>query len=397
MIVAALISTGASFYAYSKGEALLGRDLGGDFAGLYGAGKILNEHPKADLYDLQLQSEIYHVLAPHAPSNLTLIFTYPPFVGALFQPFALLPYGWAYAVWLVFSAALYAASVLLLSRKLTAFLLAISFLPFLFECWIGGQLSVLGFAILAAAIHFDRAERPFASGLVAGLCCYKPTLLILLLPMLIIGRRWRTISGVAVTGAALAGASLLLVGPGAIPGFRHALSVFAELTSRTPSPFPIEKYVDLRAFLHILPGGSSPIMNVLGLLIAAGIALCTAAQWRIADDKNRRAMLWAGTLVLTLVVNIYVPIYDTTLVVIAALVAADLIEPKARPAFNALLMILYLSSILTQMSAQFLHLQILTPILIGFAFFLFDRCRCSEDSQQVAYEAKCASLSVVQR
>ncbi len=393
MIIAALISTGASFYAFSKGEALLGRDLGGDFAGLYGAGKILNEYPKAELYNLALQSQIYHSLAPHAPANLTLIFTYPPVVAAIFQPLALLPYHWAYAVWLVLSASLYAGGVLLLSRKLTAFLLAISFLPFLFECWIGGQLSVLGFAILALAIHFDRTGRPFLSGAVAGLCCYKPTLLILLIPMFAIGRRWRTLAGVAATGAALAGASLLLVGPGAIPRFRHSLAVFAELTSRTPSPFPIEKYVDLRAFLHILPGGASPIMNVLGLLLAAVIVLCAGSCWRHAADRDTRTLLWAGTIVLTLVVNIYVPIYDATLVVLAALIAAD----RLQPAFNALLMILYLSSILTQMSAQFLHLQILTPILIGFAFYLFDQRRCSGVPQQVAYEATCAPLSAVLR
>src|SRR5437763_12599852 len=86
-------------------------------------------------------------------------------------------------------------------------LLALAFEPFIMECWLGGQLSAFGFFCVALALRLDLAGRPFRSGLVLGLCFYKPTLLVLLLPMLVVGRRFRTLAGMAATGLALLGVS----------------------------------------------------------------------------------------------------------------------------------------------------------------------------------------------
>src|SRR6266545_3887734 len=127
------------------GDALLGRDLGGDFIAFYVAGKTMNEFPSENVYDVELQRELRYALLPKTAKGKALPFAYPPFVAALFRPFARIPYIVAYPLWMLVSLMLYAAGLRLacLSRfeaaeRKAATLAALSFWPFLFECWVGG-------------------------------------------------------------------------------------------------------------------------------------------------------------------------------------------------------------------------------------------------------------------
>ena len=82
--------------------------------------------------------------------------------------------------------------------------------------------------------------------------------------------------------------------------------------------------------------------------------------------------LWAATLCLTLVVNSYAPIYDTILVVVAAALAAGTLTARSaadQAAFQGWLLLLYMTAWFTQSMAEFLHLQIMTVVLGGFALW----------------------------
>src|SRR5207237_842900 len=79
-----------------------------------------------------------------------LPYIHPPFVAFALRPLAQLPYAWSFAVWLLISAGLYVTGLVLtvkhmgvLSRtdRVTACLLALSFEPFIMDCWLGGQLA----------------------------------------------------------------------------------------------------------------------------------------------------------------------------------------------------------------------------------------------------------------
>ena len=110
----------------------------------------------------------------------------------------MLPYLWAYCAWLAFSAALYLTAVVLLFRatglpaehKKPAILLALSFTPFLFETWIGGQLSVVGFFVWVLFFSMRYRNQFFLAGMALALGSFKPTLIALPVAMLICGRRW---------------------------------------------------------------------------------------------------------------------------------------------------------------------------------------------------------------
>ena len=84
----------------------MGRPMGSDFVEFYAAGKALNQHQPALIYDIPALTRIEQESLPAMSRTQMLIFGYPPVVGQLYRPFALLPYKWAYCAWLVFSLAL---------------------------------------------------------------------------------------------------------------------------------------------------------------------------------------------------------------------------------------------------------------------------------------------------
>ena len=79
--------------------------------------------------------------------------------------------------------------------KKTAFLLALAFEPFLIETLVGGQISSIGFLCLRLAIYQEQHGKQFLSGLFVSLRLYKPTILVVLLPMLVFSRRGRILGG----------------------------------------------------------------------------------------------------------------------------------------------------------------------------------------------------------
>src|SRR5205814_1466568 len=123
--------------------------------------------------------------------------------------------------WLVISMGLYVAGVLLILKtcplldqqhRWLVVLLAVSFEPFLFECWLGGQLSALAFFSYALAWYCWRQGNAGCCGLALGLCFYKPTLLILIIPLLLIGRLWKVLLGLTAAGVVFLLTSILMVG-----------------------------------------------------------------------------------------------------------------------------------------------------------------------------------------
>ena len=159
-------------------QTSFGKSLGEDFAGFYYAGRILNGPTPEKLYDPQTQDEAYYEIFPtlrrvdeeHPGKKLPYI--HPPIVAFAFRPLARLSYPTAYAVWLGISACLYGAGLAVTWRllpsiptadRVVAILLALTFEPFLMECWLGGQLSAFAFLCMALAFYWEETGRPTLS------------------------------------------------------------------------------------------------------------------------------------------------------------------------------------------------------------------------------------------
>lgn len=391
LVTVVLVGLSLSFAA--RGLPFLGHQPCGDFVQFYAAGKILNEYPHASLYDGLLQYRLQHALLPGMRPELSLVFANAPFLALLFRPLACLPLLWSYAVWVAISALLYGTGLALLrpqghdfaGASRTVFLACLSFAPFAIECCGGGQLSALGFFALALCTRW-RSRHPFAAGAVLALCLYKPSLLVLLAPMMVAGRRFRMLFGFAVSAAALGGLSLAVTGYEGCRGFLRTLRLYAEFTSRNPSPLPLFKYVNIHTFLRLLFGSYSAASAAAAWILGGAAFVYLAVRWaRSRPGTQADGLLWAATIAWTLVFNLYVPIYDTIMIVISALTMAGTIyawqgkrAESARSAFLGWMLVLYVAAWVTQPLASFARVQVLTLVLAGIGAFALRLSRQAE-------------------
>jgi len=90
------------------------------------------------------------------------------------------------------------------------------------------------------------------------------------------------------------------------------------------------------------------------------------------ERRLARPAYWRQTLSGSLVLNVYTPIYDTTVAGAAVALAAGVLlkcGDADRDALQAWLLLLYIVPWLTQSFAEFLHFQPLTLVLAGFAYW----------------------------
>ena len=357
-----------------------------DFAGFYSAGRILTSYSPPRVYDLELQDRVYHEVLPELPIDTKLPFVYPPFFCLIFKPFAALPYTQACALWMVATPLLYLLGLAALwgTRKAIpaeewpmTFLLAFSFQPFL-ECWLAGQTSVFGFAAMAWALRCEARERSFRAGLFISLCLYKPTLLVLIVPLLFVARRWRILLGFGTGAAGLAGISLLTFGWDGCLAYAHLASVFSQLINSTSFGLPRWKYIDLSNFFCLLWGRQTPACVALWAAGVLAATPCLARGWWSygRSDPDQKALLWATVLIWTLILNVYVGACDAILATIAAFMTVDVLAHRNGRLAGAMgagcremLALVYLVPLITQQMAMAARFQPFTLILVAFGAY----------------------------
>jgi hypothetical protein len=372
-----------SFATAKRGKTIFGPFLGADFGAYYVAGQIFNNHDPARIYEFELQRRVYKQNFPDAPADEALLYANAPFFIAPFILLSRLPYAWAYLIWLVFSLSLYIAAFSILWRSLeslpqniwlTALLLALSFWPFLVECLAGGQTSAVGFFCLALAIAFESRSR-FWSGAVLALCAYKPTLLLLVGPMLLVTGRWLTIVGLAAGSVVLALISWLLVGVQGCTNFINRLLFFSSTTTNTVTGLRSWKYVDINFFMRLLlPNHTNVRWAMVAIIVLAVVPFLVAKWWRLRDERQLR-LVWALTITWTPVLTLYMGIYDSTILVLAALLlTAEFYSAGYRAdslpfVYKCFLVALYLSPWFTQNIALIIGVQIYTLAIAAFGIY----------------------------
>lgn len=385
-----------SFMTSDRGQTAFGQPLGNDFAGFFVAAQILDRGQAAQLYDRAFHDQLYHELIPLLDTHYSIPYVHPPFVAGVLRPLTWCAYESAVAIWLGISLSLFILGVWLLLRSSSGLprgqtglvmLLALSFEPFLMECWLGGQLSSLGFLSYAFAWYFLSRNRPLASGMVLGLSFYKPTLLLLMLPLLVIGRRWRMLFGVMITGVLLAGLSLAMVGWEVSLGYLDVLLSFRTSTAGGDLPIRTWKYVDLNNALRGLWSGQSLARTVVfGILLLVPFAWLAKAWCRWESlETNLQQWLWAATLAWLPVLNLYIGIYDSIFVVQSVLLVAGalLLEKRsATPLRDSGLaywtLAIAITAWVSQPLARIFGVQVYTLTMIGLGLLelRFVKCSC---------------------
>jgi hypothetical protein len=129
------------------------------------------------------------------------------------------------------------------------------------------------------------------------------------------------------------------------------------------------KYIDLNAFSHAIPGGRSTAGLVILACLTCGVGAWLALLlWKSAKaGAPAQSLAWAATLTWTLLLNVYVPRYDSILAAIsliltlAALQALGWHKAWGRMVFLAL--VVFAATWITEEIARSYKVQILTIVL----------------------------------
>ncbi len=214
--------------------------MGSDFLSFRSASEIVWQHGFAQVYDLDLQGQYQlHVCQAYAaePARCATAPTFylPAFV-LLFLPLALLPPVPGFVLWTALNLAALGLYLWRFGRAVglrdggTFLVLAVLSAP-VFANWFFGQVSLLMLVCLGEVLLAGQRGREYRAGLwLAGLLL-KPQILLLILPGLLVGRRFKVLAGFALAGVLVLGLSLLLVGPDGLLRFGQLLLAAAGVTT----------------------------------------------------------------------------------------------------------------------------------------------------------------------
>jgi alpha-1,2-mannosyltransferase len=216
---------------------------GVDFSAYYLAGKVLDEAPGESIYDLPLFADgrlnlnvedppgtQWYADAARSGVPFAAPYIYPPYFAVMMKPLARLPFASAYLVWTVMSVIAVIGAVLLsLSvagvRIGGTILLMLgvgvfSYYP-LWDNLFFGQISGVILFLFAAGVWLLVRQRSLGSALCFAVATMIKLTPVLVVPVLVIHRRWRWLTAYVVWMVALFGFSLWQAGWGLYSEFLH--------------------------------------------------------------------------------------------------------------------------------------------------------------------------------
>jgi len=372
IILITIVNLVIAFWTSTGGRNIYGSWAGGDYSGFYIAGKILSDYPPSKLYDFNLQSDLLHSLLPKISLTEYLPYVNPPFFALVFKPLHSLPYMISYFVWILISIILYIFGFTLFWKTLdsippktfiAALLLALSFEPFLIEDVFGGNSSAIGFFALALFFYFGHLKKDLISGCSLGILLYKPTFLVIILPMLFIARKTKILLGFIICSIIIILLSILTVGSETcIEYMRFLLGVSSMAVGSE------------EVFTRILFGTISPSILILIITASSVPIIFSIKSWWKLDSLNKSSqdLLKASSIPLTIIINLHFGIYDTVILVLSILLTADVLyrnstiqnSTKLTSGFKALLLSIFIIPWITQYVARITGFQPFTLAIV---------------------------------
>lgn len=226
------------------------------------------------LYDLFAFDDLLR-RATGEPGIAGLPYFYPPTFGLLFYPAAFVSLETAYYCF----AAINVASIFLACRVMGAKsldALLITFTPMAIACIAMGQLA--GLLVLGMTVGYRLlGSKPFWAGVVFALMTFKPHLAVVIPVILLAGRHWRAIAGLAVGTGVFALLSALAFGFEAWWAFLfNGETALAVIRS---GHFPFKVVFSNYTFFRALGLGDAPSLALQTLLAVAALGI-TYCYWR---------------------------------------------------------------------------------------------------------------------
>ena len=298
----------------------------GDFASFYTAGQIVRSGQSARLYDPVLQWKIQQQFASTVKIRLgPLPYIRPPFEALLFLPFAYLTYPTACFVWVALKLILLLTVPLLLPRAddgdsavptpAVVTLICLAFFPVAFDL-IQGQDSVLLLLIVVLGLRLLLRNADLACGAVLALGIFKFHLVIPLIAILVLKKKFRVALGFVAVSSVLFTISLAMVHWSGVLAYpRYLLELNPGLGMVKPQRMP-----NIRGLLTVLLGNGPLPTGVHWFLAGVTIfGIFIASRYWAGDDRRSRLMAFSFAIAVTLLTSYYANIYDLTLLLVPLL------------------------------------------------------------------------------
>jgi hypothetical protein len=317
---------------------------GTDFLHFYTLGMLAAAHRGADLYHMNAQAMVVVQRVPEAV-GIRYLPLYAPQVSLLFAPLAHLSYGGALALWLGFSAALYAACCYSVWRACPNLrdegrlvVLAAAGSPAFFHLIAWGQTSALALGCFTLGFLLLRARCPFLTGLVLGCLIFKPQLGLAAVVVFAAIGAWKVLAGAALSAAAQLAAGILYYGMNPLYQWIHEVrSLPAVLPLLEPKPYQTHC---LRTFWTMLVPWHDLCVGLYALSAIAVFAV-TIACWR-RGPSIPLALKYPSLLLATVLIAPHLTVYDLVILVPALLLLADWLRGQPpSPATRCLGTLLY--------------------------------------------------------
>jgi hypothetical protein len=306
------------------------------------------------LYDLRTQAEFQSRVA-----SVHIFYNHPPFETLVFLPLTCFGYRTAYMVWTLISVGLLAAAALLIESRVSvsstifrytripvdfglAFVVFLTFAP-VTTCLLLGQDSMLMFLIYTLVFVLLQKRAEFRAGCVLACGLFKFQLIVPLVPILLLRRKWAAARGFALAGSLLILASIGVSGVQVLAAYPRFL--LFESSHQQVAGFAPEYMPNIRGTLHLLVDGrlGSPVFAMLVALASGLVLWLVAKHWR----DEQLGLSFSAAVFATLLVSYHLYDYDLTLLLLPiAIMCGDLARrdrPLCRhPALTTALVILFI-------------------------------------------------------
>ncbi|HVO79849.1 MAG TPA: glycosyltransferase family 87 protein [Terriglobales bacterium] len=292
-----------------------------DFVNFYVGASIVRQGQGAQLYQRSVQDQAFQAVLGHASRQY---FLHPAFEAAAFVPLTYLGMERGFALWSLINVALLSLlplvlvpSIQLVERRPYLAWSGFCLLPALTALTLG-QDSIVLLVVLSASHTLTQKQKDLAAGLVLSLLSIKFQYLVILLPLLLWSRKWRTAAG-AVIGCACLG--LLSVWITGWSGQREYVAFLLDFNAHSGhGALNPTLMVNVRGFLAGL--GVAAHLSAYALL--SGAVLLALAMLCSAGSQDR-TLRWALYITVALVAAPYAHFPDMTMLLLPVLLALDYI------------------------------------------------------------------------
>lgn len=326
-----------------------GRAVGADFVTFWAASDLALSGQPERAYDEAAIVAAERRALPNATD--IYLWHYPPPFQLVVLPLALVPYLWAYGIWLAVSLAIYAVSVRAAFPEPAPFWLAIG-ASAVFVNALHGQNGLLSAALATGGLLLLE-RKPLLAGMLIGALCYKPHLGLPLGLLLLAGAHWRAAAGAMLAVALLCAMSAVILGVDTWRAFlANAGTARAVLEG---GAVPWHKMATVFATVR-LAGGGVALAYVIHGLVALAVFAATVTAWRRAAPLELKAAL---AVLAALLVSPYLFDYDLAVSALAlGLLLRDGLTRGWLPGMRPAIVVLWLAPAMLSYVAEATRIQL---------------------------------------